>query len=46
VITHDVVVAEPMTLMALLPPAWILHPFLTGFYEHGLQFTCTGSGKQ
>lgn len=26
-------------LFALLPPAWFLHPFITGFYEHGLQFT-------
>lgn len=26
--------------MALIPIFWVLHPFLTGFYEHGLQFTC------
>jgi hypothetical protein len=25
-------------LFALFPPAWIMMPFLTGFYEHGFQF--------
>lgn len=25
-------------LFAALPPLWIVTPFVTGFYEHGLQF--------
>lgn len=24
---------------SLLPPAWLLSPFVTGFYEHGWQIT-------
>lgn len=24
--------------LAAIPITWLLHPFLTGFYEHGLQF--------
>lgn len=27
-------------LFGLLPVGWIIIPFVTGFYEHGLQFTC------
>ena len=29
-------------LFALIPPVWLLTPFVTGFYEHGFQFTCRG----
>lgn len=28
------------TGMALFPPAWLVAPFMTGFWEHGMQFTC------
>lgn len=27
-------------LLSLLPPVWIADFFLSGFYEHGLQWTC------
>ena len=27
--------------LALLPPIWFLVPFVTGFYEHGMQFGLT-----
>ncbi len=25
---------------SLFPPAWILAPFVTGFYEHGFKWSC------
>jgi len=27
-------------LTGLLPPTWIIAPFVTGFYEHGFKFSC------
>ena len=27
---------------SLLPPAWVLWPFTTGFAEYGFQWTCDG----
>ena len=26
--------------VAILPPVWVVTPFMTGFYEHGLKFSC------
>jgi hypothetical protein len=26
---------------SLLPPAWVVAPFLTGFYEHGFKWNCS-----
>ena len=38
--------AGTSAFMALLPPAWISTPFLTGFYENGFQFTCEGRRQE
>lgn len=27
-------------LFGLLPPTWVIAPFVTGFYEHGFQWGC------
>ncbi len=29
-----------MMALAVLPPTWVVAPIFTGFYEHGMQFSC------
>lgn len=33
-------------LYGLLPPAWVLAPFLSGFYEHGLELSCLSARER
>ena len=32
--------AGTSAFLALLPPLWVGSPFVTGFYEHGLKWSC------
>lgn len=32
--------------LSLAPPAWLIVPFVTGFWQHGWQFTCKGENSQ